>query len=551
MQNQFLLVWTNLVAMGSKRLAILFTTAVVILATVGIGAKYVNKPASETLYVGLERDDINRIGIVLAEAGIGYDVDISGTSVLVESGKSSKARMILAEKGLPGSSGSGYELFDNLGSLGLTSFMQEVTRIRVLEGEIARSIQSIHGIKAARVHIVQPDRRSFSSRSKVASASVLIRTKGTQQIKAANSIRHLVAAAVPHLSFENVTVLDTAGQLLASGDDPTRNSLNNSISVQKMVEGQLAQNVINALSPYMGGNNIRVNIQATVNTDKRQIEEITFDPESRVERSLQVVKTQDTSSQKSSGQTASVEQNLPNAEAKETEGPQSSKASDRREETTNYEINSKKVATVSSGYSVQKISVSVIVNKKRLEEVLGEDANPKALKSRVAEIQKIAMAAVGLDAARGDVIDVTAVDFIDELDGVVIPEIGLIDKLSGQLGSMVNSLSYLIGIVLLLLFGVKPLIASLSQNSSTSQEVKQLANPDEGGGELFGPDEIGRLGSPEDEGSFGLETQLNADTDSLFASLAKTPQERLEELAVKDEEASSLVLRRWVGAEAA
>ncbi|MBR7560259.1 flagellar basal body M-ring protein FliF, partial [Mycobacterium tuberculosis] len=72
-----------------------------------------------------------------------------------------QARMYLAEKGLPTSNNAGYELFDNMGSLGLTSFMQEITRVRALEGEISRTIQAIRGIKAARVHIVLPEKGSF------------------------------------------------------------------------------------------------------------------------------------------------------------------------------------------------------------------------------------------------------------------------------------------------------------------------------------------------------------------------------------------------------
>ena len=69
--------------------------------------------------------------------------------------------MLLAEQGLPRSGGTGYELFDKLGSLGLTSFMQEITRVRALEGELARTIQTMRGVKAARVHLVMPDEGSF------------------------------------------------------------------------------------------------------------------------------------------------------------------------------------------------------------------------------------------------------------------------------------------------------------------------------------------------------------------------------------------------------
>src|SRR5262245_63808772 len=126
----------------------------IVLATIGFGSYYLNRPAFETLYVGLDRSDVNQIGMVLSDNGVDFDVASDGTTVLVPAGLTSQARMLLAEKGLPTSANAGYELFDNVGSLGLTSFMQQVTRVRALEGEIARTIQSIQGIKAARVHIV-------------------------------------------------------------------------------------------------------------------------------------------------------------------------------------------------------------------------------------------------------------------------------------------------------------------------------------------------------------------------------------------------------------
>src|SRR4051812_38102916 len=98
--------------------------------TIVFGSIYLNRPSYEALYVGLERSDVNQIGMVLGEAGIEFDVAADGTSVLVPVGKTARARMLLAEKGLPTSTNAGYELFDNVGSLGLTSFMQEITRIR-------------------------------------------------------------------------------------------------------------------------------------------------------------------------------------------------------------------------------------------------------------------------------------------------------------------------------------------------------------------------------------------------------------------------------------
>ena len=149
------------------------------LASSRVASVYLNRPAYETLYVGLERADVNQIGLVLGEAGIGFDVASDGTTVLVPAGTTAQARMLLAEKGLPTSANAGYELFDNVGSLGLTSFMQQITRVRALEGEIARTIQSIQGIKAARVHIVMSERANFRRDEQKPSASVVIRASGT------------------------------------------------------------------------------------------------------------------------------------------------------------------------------------------------------------------------------------------------------------------------------------------------------------------------------------------------------------------------------------
>ena len=144
--------------------------------------------------------------------------------------------MLLAEKGLPTSANAGYELFDNVGSLGLTSFMQQMTRVRALEGEIARTIQSIQGIKAARVHIVMAERANFRRDEQKPSASVVIRASDIDAGAGAMSIRYLVAAAVPGLNVDKVTVLDSSGTLLAAGDDPNNTSASRSIGVERTVE---------------------------------------------------------------------------------------------------------------------------------------------------------------------------------------------------------------------------------------------------------------------------------------------------------------------------
>ncbi|TIR90578.1 MAG: flagellar M-ring protein FliF, partial [Mesorhizobium sp.] len=99
----------NLRGFGVRRLALMGGIAALVMAVIGVGSVYLNRPAYETLYVGLDRSDVNQIGLVLGEAGIGFDVGADGTSVLVPAGTTAQARMLLAEKGLPTSANAGYE----------------------------------------------------------------------------------------------------------------------------------------------------------------------------------------------------------------------------------------------------------------------------------------------------------------------------------------------------------------------------------------------------------------------------------------------------------
>ena len=150
---------------------------VTVFAAVGFGSYYLSRPDFETLYIGLNAQDVSRIGAALKEAGVTFDVNAQGNAVSVRRGQTAQARMLLAEKGLPTSANAGYELFDKMGSMGLTSFMQEITRLRALEGEIARTIQAMKGVKGARVHIVLQDAGSFRRTRQQPSASVIIRTE--------------------------------------------------------------------------------------------------------------------------------------------------------------------------------------------------------------------------------------------------------------------------------------------------------------------------------------------------------------------------------------
>lgn len=530
---------SNLSALGAKRLAMLGGAAAAVIGLLALAAVLLNEPGRVVLYAGLDRDDVNAIAAALGEAGIEQWPGSDGGSVEVAAGSAAKARVILAERGLPAGSNAGYRLFDNLGSLGLTSFMQEVTRVRALEGEIARTLQSMDGVKSARVHLAISDRGNFRRGEVKPSASVVVRVRGDGARAEAQAIRHLVAAAVPGLSVENVTVVDQMGDLIAVGDTPLENRLNRNIGVEQIVERHIEDKIREALGPYLGATNFRASIRTLLDTDERRTEETVFDPESRVERSVQSVRLQDSAKRAADTSAVTVEQNLPETQGQGAAAPQSSESSERREETTNYEINSKRIATVSDGYRVGKLWVSVVVNQARLKGLIGDNATQADIDKRVEELRKMTMAAAGYDEKRGDEINVSAVEFLDEEAGDALGD-GVATTLASHSGSFVNAAAFIVVAALLVFFGVRPLVAAVASappvTVAPSAPAGLPGSPVGAQAALAGPA----------AGETSRSEEAIADI-----TVARSPNERLGALFDFDEARALLVLRRWVQEELA
>ncbi|WP_049733103.1 flagellar basal-body MS-ring/collar protein FliF [Rhizobium ecuadorense] len=559
--NQLVQIFKNFGSLGRTRLMILGGVGTVSIAIVLAAALFVNKPAQETLYVGLDSPDLNQISMALAEANINFQVGTDGSSISVPAGMTGKARLMLAERGLPNSANAGYELFDNVGSLGLTSFMQEVTRVRALEGEIARTIQSISGITAARVHIVMPEVGNFRKQEQKPTASVMIRASAATGRSAATSIRHLVASAVPGLDVDDVTILDSAGQLLASGDEASNSSLNRSLNIVQNVQQEVESNVDKALAPFLGMDNFRSSVTADLNTDAQQIQETTYDPESKVERSVRSTKEAQQSQQKQSDSATTVEQNIPQAapEAGGSAGPESQDKSDKREEQTNYEINSRTTATTRNSYKVEKLSIAVVVNKGRIAKMVGEPADQAKIDAYLAEMKTIVASAAGIDAKRGDVVTVTAMDFLEnQLLEDATGGVRVMDMLSRNLAGIINSLAFVAVAFVVVWMGLRPLVRSVSGNGSSS--VLGDATPEAAGLEL--PDFAPSAGAPggalmDGFGSdFGFDStedllSLGDDDGNFNRRVKEGPERKLSRMVEINEERAAKILRKWAIDEAA
>lgn len=512
---------SNIAALGTKRLILLALSALALTATILAAMHYASRPEFATLYANLDRQDVTAMGDALARDGIEFDVSSDGTTVLVPPSSVSRARTMLAEKGLPRSMNAGYELFDHIGSLGLTSFMQEVTLVRALEGEIARTIQTIRGVSAARVHLVLADQRGLVREKEKPTASVVIRTEGLTPGETARSIRHLVAAAVPGLTVDSVTVMDTEGTLLAGegeGSAPTANAL---FGLERTVSSTVEQNIRRALQPLVGSDNFRISVSAKLNSDRREISETVFDPDGRVERSTKVTKAVEASQNGNSSSPSTITEELPEDLAEAGTANQNSENNERREELTDYAVSSRTTATVSDGYKIETLSVAVVLNSTAIGEVA---ADPAKLTARLDELRSLVTTASGLDLARGDKIALTALEFASQPDDTAQSQgFDAGTFLSANMGTFIRSTAFVAVTLLILLMGVRPAMRALSEPSQTA---------------LAGKDPTAQLPAPD-----GATDDPAAD---IAAKLDTTSRKRLERIVEMDEEKAVAVLKQWL-----
>ncbi len=525
--------WVSLKGLGPRRLAALAGVGIAIFAIVGFGSYYLSRPDLEVLYVGLTPGEVGRMGGVLREAGVTFDVNTDATKVLVKRGEAARARMLLAERGLPNSSTAGYELFDKLGSMGLTSFMQNITRLRALEGEIARSIQTMRGVKAARVHLVLPDPGSFRREPQSPSASVVIRTE-TSEAPAAAAIRQIVAAAVPGMKPDNVAVLSTDGTILAAGGESGGATTGKMLDLEKQVSKEITENIRKTLTPMLGLGNFEASVSARLNLDKKETNETAFDPESKVERSTRTLKETSSTQNANSKWNVSVEQNIPNDQGAPKPQDQSRKSSERKEETNNFELSSKTTTTISDGYRIENIAVAVVVNRKPLL-ASGGDSKPAVIDEQIKSIEKLVASAAGLQPARGDKATVVAVDFAggSELEPLTTPPT-FWDQIASQSGNTLIAAAIVLSTIIFVSFGLRPTMRLLLESRKTALEAAQGTEEPQ----------LVQVAEP----TLGLDANQIAQPSLAGPPVPKgpSPVKQAEKAIDENEELAAEVLKQWI-----
>jgi flagellar M-ring protein FliF len=526
---------------GAARFGVMAGVAAVLTAFFLYIAGAITEPPKTILFSGLESRDAAAVTGKLDGMAVKYDVKDGGT-ILVPADQVIKLRMALAQDNLP-AAGVGYEIFDKSDAFGTTAFVQNINHQRALEGELSRSMQTIEGIQAARVHLVIPERQIFSRDDQQPSASVVLKTAGRMDRGQVQAIQHLVAAAVSGLSAARVAIVDDRGNLLAGGDDKSGPDAlaRNQDEDTTNYENALRQRIEAITNSVVGTGHVQVQVAADINYNHTQTTSESYDPDSKVVRSTQTVEQNATNS--SGGAAAvSVANALPGGAS--TGGTDAGKdVSGRTEETTNYEISKKVTTSTVDGGDIKKLSVAVVVDGS------GDGA---AYKPRTADemtkITALVKSAMGFDAARGDQVQVTNMAFarMDETAGTPAPK-PLMGLDSSYWFKIIEAGILCLTALLIGLFVAKPLINRMfnaqlaaaggpTALGNTSPVAGALPSPGGNGAAQVGPDGTPQLAAP----------QPGIDISRIDGQVRENSIKKVGEVVSAHPEEALAIIRTWL-----
>ena len=399
-------------SLGAARMAAMAAVTLTLIGFFSFLIIRMTTPQMVPLFTDLSVEDSASIIKDLERQALPYQLKNDGAIIMVAKDNVARLRMKLAETGLPKGGGVGYEIFDKTDALGATTFVQNINHLRALEGELARTIRGIERVQAARVHLVLPERPLFSRDKVDASASIVLKVRGTLEPQQVRAIRHLVATAVNGMKPERVSVIDETGKLLADGaaqDNPLGGV---SSDERKLAyENRLRTEVETIVSSVVGPGHARVQINADFDVNRITQTSDKFDPDGRVVRSSQTREEQSATNDNKEG-TVSVGTELPGGK-QQSEGAAKGDQSRKTEEIVNYEISRTTKTEVIEAGRVNRISAAVLVDGNYTKNDKGELAYQPRPKEEIDRIAALVRSAIGFDAKRGDQVEVVNLRFAE------------------------------------------------------------------------------------------------------------------------------------------
>lgn len=399
-------------AIGASRLIVMAVVTAGLIGFFSYLTVRLTAPPMGILYTNLELGDSAEIVARLDGMNVPYQITRDGSAVMVPQDQISSLRMELAQEGMPQGGSIGYEIFDDQDALGTTSFVQNINRVRALEGELSRTIRTLDRVSGARVHLVLPERQLFGKEEREPTASIVVKTRAQLLPQHIAAIQNLVAAAVPGLEVTNISIVDETGQLLSRPSSSADNILGSGIQDRRAsVENRIKEQIEALITSHVGPGRVRAEVMAEVDFDRITLNHETYDPEGQVVRSTQTVEEEGLTND-SSSQAVSVSNNLPGqgVDTGAAEG-QPSSTSSRIEETVNYEISRTVRTEIREAGRIQRLSVAVIVDGTYSLAEDGEVIYAPRPQAEMDQLKLLVASAIGFDEERGDNLEVINLPF--------------------------------------------------------------------------------------------------------------------------------------------
>ena len=565
--DNFFLTLKNL---GPLRLAAMGIVAFSLLGFFTFMTTRMTSSQMSLLYSDLDSQDSSAIARKLEAMKIPFDISPDGKTMKVSSDMVGKARMAAAGEGLPRGGSIGYEIFDQKEGFGTTTFVQNINHLRALEGELSRTISTLSSVTQARVHLVLPQRELFSRTETHASASVFLRLRAGGVAPAqVVAIQNLIAAAVPQLRTDQISIVDDKGNLLAKPKSAESvatggGGADNQGDLRLNFEQAQSRKIEDLLGQSLGFGKVRAKVSADMDFDRITTQSEIFDPESQVVRSQQTVSEESKNAEGGDGTAVTVQNNLPTGiEQSGSAGSGTNNSNNRTEETLNYEINKTVRSQVREAGQVRRQSIAVAVDGKYEME---KDKDGKEVKEgkqiyiprtgeEMEQIKALVRSSVNFDATRGDTIEVINIQFQQAEAQAEQP---LMDMMFGvpkeDLFHLVEIL-VMAGIgVLVLLLVVRPLLNRILESASaagasgggnaeggnalTGGNMAQLAGPSGSGGAMS----QGLLESSGEDNA--LEQMI--DIGKVEGRVKASSLRKIGEIVEKHPEESVGILRNWI-----
>ncbi len=392
-----------------KRIALAGGSVALMAAIIGLSL-YLSRTEYSVLYSNLGPEDANAIVKKLQSEKVKYQLADNGATIMVPKEVVYDQRIKIAGEGGLVGQGIGFEIFDKV-KVGQTDFVQKINYTRALQGELSRTISEFPSVENARVHLVMPQRSLFVEERQSPSASVVLklnRPHAKPDQKEIDAILNMMVMAVEGLDKSHVSITDNGGKVLYQ---PEEDSLAGMSSTQmehrQQVQRNLERRIEEMLQPIFGPGRVIAKVNADMDFSQRTIRRETFDPEKTVVRSEQ-------RSEETQQGRANLEAGAPdtNFRGDGITGSVSHQNGNRETRTTNYEINREEEQIITNVGDLRRLTVAVIIDGS-YEKAEGAWNFVPRKPEELERVRQLVSNAVGLNAARGDSLEVSSAPFND------------------------------------------------------------------------------------------------------------------------------------------